>query len=183
MSLSRGVTGRHKLPPGTYYIIPHGQTEFLLRVFTEKPIQSGYELPTFKTNFCFIFVLLFCSYSFFFLLLLFLPFSFLNPPAFSSNLLRHLPFTLSSPFRFLLMLLIFLLVFLSLSFILLPFLSLSFLSCSSSSYFFSCCFFIIFLLVYLSFLSPAPPFSPFPSPSLSASSFSSYLLVFYCFNM
>jgi len=43
----RAVVDRHKLAPGSYYIIPRGQTEFLLRVYTEKPLLSRYQFhPT-----------------------------------------------------------------------------------------------------------------------------------------
>lgn len=42
----REVTGRHKLVPGAYCIIPstfypNEEGEFLLRVYTEKPIDSA----------------------------------------------------------------------------------------------------------------------------------------------
>ncbi|XP_076441733.1 calpain-9-like isoform X2 [Babylonia areolata] len=42
----REVCGRHKLPPGTYCIVPstfdpHQEGEFLIRIFTEKPNTSG----------------------------------------------------------------------------------------------------------------------------------------------
>jgi len=45
----REVTGRHKLAPGTYCIVPSTfdpgyEGDFVLRVYTEKPISSRYEL-------------------------------------------------------------------------------------------------------------------------------------------
>ena len=45
----REVTGRHKLEPGSYCIVPSTfesgeEGDFLLRVYTEKPISSRYAL-------------------------------------------------------------------------------------------------------------------------------------------
>jgi len=51
----REVTGRHKLAPGSYCIVPSTfqsgeEGEFLLRVYTEKPINSGSELCTVEAH-------------------------------------------------------------------------------------------------------------------------------------
>jgi len=45
----REITGRHKLEPGAYCIVPSTfepgeEGDFLLRVYTEKPVSSEYDL-------------------------------------------------------------------------------------------------------------------------------------------
>ncbi len=53
----REICGRHKLPPGTYCIIPstfepNQEGDFLIRMFSEKPNNSSYVLKNFI--FCYI---------------------------------------------------------------------------------------------------------------------------------